>query len=229
MILKDNENNMNSSYMQYLTEKIDWTNDMLKLMSQMFPPMTDSQKYYDFIISFYTNCSLSDLQESGDKLDIIDQVFIKGEPLATFKDPFEFLDNLIEKASTPFILININMNDYIYYIHDIVLDIVKMNEDALIQYETLQSLFDASLNDTFSEYILNEIKSNYYGTTLSSKIDIIDKIITSHIIEPYDDIGTESGLPGENSLIEIQSSNNHLVNEGSFMNDSITLYDGTPL
>ena len=229
MILKDNENNMNSSYMQYLTEKIDWTNDMLKLMSQMFPPMTDSQKYYDFIISFYTNCSLSDLQESGDKLDIIDQVFIKGEPLATFKDPFEFLDNLIEKASTPFILINMNMNDYIYYIHDIVLDIVKMNEDALIQYETLQSLFDASLNDTFSEYILNEIKSNYYGTTLSSKIDIIDKIITSHIIEPYDDIGTESGLPGENSLIEIQSSNNHLVNEGSFMNDSITLYDGTPL
>ena len=104
-----------------------------------------------------------------------------------------------------------------------------MNEDALIQYENLQSLFDASLNDTFSEYILNEIKSNYYGTTLSSKIDIIDKIITSHIIEPYDDIGAESGLPGENSLIEIQSSNNHLVNEGSFMNDSITLYDGTPL
>ena len=96
-ILKDNGSNMPQTYNGYLTEKIDWTNDMLKLVGQMFPPMTDTQKYYDFIIRFYTKVTLNELRESGDKLDIIDQVFMKGSPLVTFKEPFEFLDKIIER------------------------------------------------------------------------------------------------------------------------------------
>ena len=45
----------------------------------------------------------------------------------------------------------------------------------------------------------------------------------------HEDIGYSFGLPGDESLIEVSNDSNHLVNEGTFMSDSIMLSDGTSL
>ena len=228
-ILKDNGSNMPQTYNGYLTEKINWTNDMLKLVGQMFPPMTATQKYYDFIMHFYSKATLSELQESGDKLDIIDQVFIKGAPLATFKDPFEFLDDIIEKASTPYILVEMSMEDFIHYVYEKVTEILSLNKENLIQYEKLTPLYHSEFSSKFNEYIVKEIKRIYKDTTVSSKIDMIDKALPHIMYYNHEDIGYSLGIPGDESLIEVSNDNNHLVNEGTFMNDSIMLSDGTSL
>lgn len=228
-ILKDNGSNMPQTYNGYLTEKIDWTNDMLKLVGQMYPPMTDSQKYYDFIIHFYNKVTLNELQESGDKLDIIDQVFIKGAPLAAFKDPFEFLDKMIAKASIPYILVEMPMEDFIHYVNEKVIEILSINKENLIQYEKLVPLYQSEFSSKFNEYIVREIKRIYKDTTVSSKIDLIDKVLPLTMTCKYEDIGYSLGLPGDESLIQISNDSNHLVNEGVFMKDFIMLSDGTSL
>ena len=228
-ILKDNGSNMPQTYNGYLTEKINWTNDMLKLVGQMFPPMTDTQKYYDFIMHFYTKATLNELQESGDKLDIIDQVFMKGSPLATFKDPFEFLDKMIEKASIPYILVEMPMEDFIHYVHEKVTDIISLNKENLMQYEKLIPLYQSELSSKFDKYIVNEIERIYKDTTISSKIDMIDKILHPTMSCKHEDIGYSLGLPGDESLIEVSNDSNYFVNEGTFMRDSIMLSDGTSL
>ena len=228
-ILKDNGSNMPQTYNGYLTEKINWTNDMLKLVGQMFPPMTDTQKYYDFIMYFYNKVTLNELQESGDKLDIIDQVFMKGSPLATFKDPFEFLDRMIEKASIPYILVEMPMGDFIHYVHEKVVEALNLNKENLMQYDELIPLYQSEFSSKFDEYIISEIKRIYKDTTISSKIDMIDKILHPTMSCKHEDIGYSFGLPGDESLIEISNDSNHFVNEGAFMSDSIMLSDGTSL
>ena len=229
IILKDNGSNMPQTYNGYLTEKIDWTNDMLKLVGQMFPSMIDTQKYYDFIIHFYNKVTLNDIQESGDKLDIIDQVFIKGTPLAIFKDPFEFLDRMIEKASIPYILVEMCMEDFIHYVHEKVVTILSLNKENLMQYEELIPLYQSEFSSKFDKYIVTEIERIYKDTTISSKIDMIDKILSLTMSCKYEDIGYSLGLPGDESLIEVSNDSNHVVNEGVFMDDSIMLSDGTSL
>ena len=228
-ILKDNGSNMPQTYNGYLTEKIDWTNDMLKLVGQMFPPMTDTQKYYDFIIRFCTKVTLNELQESGDKLDITDQVFMKDFPLDTFKDPFEFLDRMIEKASIPYILVEMCMEDFIHYVHEKVVTILSLNKENLMQYEELIPLYQSEFSSKFDKYIVTEIERIYKDTTISSKIDMIDKILSLTMSCKYEDIGYSLGLPGDESLIEVSNDSNHVVNEGAFMDDSIMLSDGTSL
>ena len=81
----------------------------------------------------------------------------------------------------------------------------------------------------FDEYIINEIKRIYKDTTISSKIDMIDKILHPTMSCKHEDIGYSLGLPGDESLIETSNNSNHLVNEGAFMSDSIMLSDGTSL
>lgn len=228
-ILKDNGSNMPQTYNGYLTEKINWTNDMLKLVGQMFPPMTDTQKYYDFIMHFYNKATLNELQESGDKLDIIDQVFMKGPPLATFKDPFEFLDRIIEKASIPYILVEMSMEDFIHYVHEKIVEILSLNKENLMQYDELIPLYQSEFSSKFDKYIVNEIERIYKDTTISSKIDMIDKILHPTMSCKHEDIGYSLGLPGDESLIEVSNDSNHFVNEGAFMSDSIMLSDGTSL
>ena len=228
-ILKDNGSNMPQTYNGYLTEKIDWTNDMLKLVGQMFPSMIDTQKYYDFIIHFYNKVTLNDIQESGDKLDITDQVFMKDFPLATFKDPFEFLDRMIEKASIPYILVEMHMEDFIHYVHEKVVAILSLNKENLMQYEELIPLYQSEFSSKFDKYIVTEIERIYKDTTISSKIDMIDKILSLTMSCKHEDIGYSLGLPGDESLIEVSNDSNHFVNEGAFMSDSIMLSDGTSL
>lgn len=95
-ILKDNGSNINSSYIYYLSDKISWVNDMIKIMSQTFPIMIDNKKYYDFITSINSNYKLNELQKTNDDLDMIDQIFNKEIPLITFKESSKFSDSLIE-------------------------------------------------------------------------------------------------------------------------------------
>ena len=58
---------------------------------------------------------------------------------------------------------------------------------------------------------------------------MIDKALPHIMYYNHEDIGYSLGIPGDESLIEVSNDNNHLVNEGTFMNDSIMLSDGTSL
>ena len=98
-----------------------------------------------------------------------------------------------------------------------------------MQYEEWIPLYQSEFCSKFDKYIVNEIERIYKDTTISSKIDMIDRILSLTMSCKHEDIGYSFGLPGDESLIEISNNSNHFVNEGAFMSDSIMLSDGTSL
>lgn len=215
--------------MTVINDKIDWTNDLLLLVGQMYPIMTESANFNDFIIKYNSKSILNDKQDSNDKLDMIDQVFIKGDPVAIFKEPFNFLDKLITTSSIPYIIINLDLRDFITEIYTKVTDIIKLNKENIMQHDELKAIYNEEYSSIFNEYILKEIKSKYSGITVDSKLEYISKLLANTMNCEITDIAYDNGMPGTNGFVGVSYKQMTDINEGTFMSDNLTLSDGTPL
>ena len=209
-VLKDQDQMTDQTYNTLLTDKIDWTNDLLMILKQIFPPMEDITKYWGFLISEHYSQTLRDLQQTDDKVDIVDQFFPKGPPIYTFKDPMDLLDLLIMKAALNFILEDLTLEDFLKSVDEKVFDYIRMNEDSIIQNETLQELLNSELKSVFTTYVYKEAKAYYSGMTLDSKINMIDRFLVYAVVIEKE-LSLDAGLPGLESLIEISAAYKQMI------------------
>ena len=228
MMIQEDEN-MSPRFKYALREKIEWTNDMLILLKEMMPKFKEETEYQDFIMSFYTRSRIKDYHPSDDKLDLVDQYFVKGAPVATLKDPFVFVDMLVYKAALPYFLLDCSIDDFIHYVNYAIHKVFEVNEDNLIQRDELRLLYSGPTKDIMDQYILKEISRVYKDTTVSSKMSLLDKVLFSNDYPSLTDIGYGNGIPGDESLIQTSENTTVHIGDGCFMRDSLTLSDGTPL
>ena len=228
-ILKDQDRFQDETMNQLLIEKISWTNDLLMLVSQMYPPMEDLQEYIDFIMKSIYKFNLYEKQDQVDKLDIVDQYFPKGAAIFTAKDEQLLIDMLMVRAATPYIDIDIPLEDKIHKIED-AFDTMKLNLDNLIAKDELIFTLSEEFSSKFAEAALLEISAMYKYNGLETLIHITDSIASYTINQSVNDTSNfDSGFPGIESLLEVNGKYNHLVNEKVEMTDGFWLSDGTPL
>ena len=228
-ILKDHDRFQDETMNQLLIEKISWTNDLLMLVSQMYPPMEDLQEYIDFIMKSIYKFNLYEKQDQVDKLDIVDQYFPKGVAIFTAKDEQLLIDMLMVRAATPYIDIDIPLEDKIHKIED-AFDTMKLNLDNLIAKDELIFTLSEEFSSKFAEAALLEISAMYKYNGLETLIHMTDNIASYTINQSVNDTSNfDSGFPGIESLLEVNGKYNHLVNEKVEMTDGFWLSDGTPL
>lgn len=228
-ILKDTDQFKDETHNAMLIEKISWANDLLLLLSQMYPPMTDLQEYIDFIMSSINKYHMYEKQDQLDKLDITDQYFPKGPAIFTAVDEQILIDMLLIRAATPYVIIELPIEDKIKRIED-ALDAMKLNLDNLIAKDEFIYKLSGDFSSKFAEMSLIEIAAMYKDQNLDSLLNLSDKISSYQITEVVSDrTNFDSGFPGTESLLESGAKYNHLVNEKVDMTDGFWLSDGTPL
>lgn len=228
-ILKDQDRFQDETMNQLLTEKIYWVNDLLMLVSQMYPPMEDLQEYIDFIMGSIYKFNLYEKQDQVDKLDIVDQYFPKGAAIFTAKDEQLLIDMLMMRAATPYIEIDIPLEDKIHKIED-AFDTMKLNLDNLIAKDELIFTLSEEFSSKFAEAALLEIAAIYKYNGLETLIHMTDNITSYTINQSVNDNSNfDSGFPGTESLLEVEGKYNRLVNEKVEMTDGFWQSDGTPL
>lgn len=232
MSVMDIDRMTDQTYNSEFSDTISWVNDLLRLLGVMYPVIEESIQNIDFFTKYHYSSEFASALDNIDKLDVVDIFFPKGDPIYKFKDPFEFLDELILRASIPVIIAEVLPEDKIHEIAEKIMDAIRLNSKDLIVNEDLIELVNGAYSSKFTEYIVKEIKSKYIGMTLDTKLDMLDKII-EHINHEIED------RPGINDmdLVEVTKSHKYEIEEAytadrknrHVMQDSLTLADGSPL
>lgn len=222
--LYDNNRMHDQTFNLELEDRIYWTNDLLIILSMMYPTIEESIQNVDFITKLHTKSELGTAMDNVDKWDLVDQFYPKGDPVYIWKDPFEFLDELILRAALNYLLSDLTLEDYLIRVTEVITDYIKMNEDSLMKDDKLQGLFNSSLKSVFNTYILREAKAYYSGMTLDSKLNMIDKIIMlEHTV--LSDYTNDMGIPGDNSLIEVLSKYKYEIFDEATQDDALELLE----
>lgn len=222
--LYDNNRMHDQTFNLELEDRIYWTNDLLMILTLMYPTIEDSVNNIDFITKLHTKSELNTAMDNVDKWDIVDQFYPKGDPIYIWKDPFEFLDELILRAALSYLISDMTMEDYLVSINEAVKDYIELNKDSLMKDDKLQGLFNESLKSVFSTYILKEAKAYYSGMTLDSKLNMIDKFLMLECtILP--DYTNDKGIPGDNSLIEVLSKYKYEIFDEATQSDDLELLE----
>lgn len=230
-MMEDNDSFADQTYNGAFNDKISWANDMLGILSLMYPRIEDEIHMEDFIVKHHYEFDLASAMDQVDKLDVTDMFFPKGPAVLTFKDPFEFLDMLITRASVPIIIDEDVLEDRIIKVAEAIMEAIKLNKENIIQNDNLIQLIQSEYSSKFEEYIVKEINANYIGITIDSKIEMIDKL-QEDIIQTLED---RSAVDFD--TIEVSSHYKSRINEActhnfentNVMRDSITLADGSSL
>ena len=231
LILEDNDAFVDQTYNGMFIDKISWANDMLGILSVMYPRIEDTIGIEDFIIKHHYEFNIGSAMDQVDKLDISDIFFPKGPAVLKFKDPFEFLDMLITRASIPFIIDEDVLNDKIVKIAEAIMTVIKLNKENIIQNDNLTQLIKSEYSSKFKEYIIKEIQANYNNINIDSKLDMIDKLQES-LRQALEDRSIV-----DSDLIEVRSNYNCKIYDSyvydkentNVMQDSIMLADGSSL
>ena len=197
----------------------------------MYPRIEDTIGIEDFIIKHHYEFNIGSAMDQVDKLDISDIFFPKGPAVLKFKDPFEFLDMLITRASIPFIIDEDVLNDKIVKIAEAIMTVIKLNKENIIQNDNLTQLIKSEYSSKFKEYIIKEIQANYNDINIDSKLDMIDKLQES-LRQALEDRSIV-----DSDLIEVRSNYNCKIYDSyvydkentNVMQDSIMLADGSSL
>lgn len=222
--LYDNDRMHDQTFNLELEDRIRWTNDLLIILSIMYPTIEDFVHPIDFITKYHMQSNLGTAMDNVDKWDLVDQFYPKGDPIYIWKDPFEFLDMLILRAALNYLISDMTLEDYLHSISEVIEDYIKLNKESLMQDDKLQALFNSSLKSIFQTYILKEAKAYYSGMTISSHLDMIDKFLMLEctILQDYTN---DMGIPGDNSLIEVLSKYKYEIFDEATQNDTLELLE----
>lgn len=229
--IKDNNKMVDRTYFYTIDEKIEWVNDLLKLVAQMWPRMEDGVEFNDFLIKVHYNGKMYELQPNGDDLEMVDQFFPKGPPVAEFEDLQSMLDTLIVLAAVPYIIIEIDMNDFLISVTEDVVDYIKLNESNLMQYDDMIQVFNESFYTKIREMVMKEAEALYKEIVINSNFDFFDKIIIDKVdIDFKSEENTDnSGIPNGESFLHYDSHYNTKKKDLNMMNDCLFDENGNPL
>lgn len=199
-------------------DRILWVNDMLKVMSQMYPTMEDITQYFDTIIKAHYNGFIRETQPNGDKLDMVDQYFPKGDPIYLTREIQEIIDDLIILTSPSYIILEAPLYDYLISVKEKLGNIVKLNISDLINSDDLYQILYGDFSDKLENAILNEINRLYSDLKFKEENILSDTLIFTEETKTENEIIYDEALMSlRNKISKYQykhSDNIHtLINE----------------